>query len=37
MVVAIKEHVLIDIMQSRCKRENAGIVLLFSPAGLILF
>jgi len=26
--VAIKEHVLIGIMQSRCKRENAGIVLL---------
>ena len=31
MVVAIKEHALIDIMQSRCKRENAGIVLLFRP------
>ncbi len=31
MVMAIKEHVLIGIMQSRCKRENAGIVLLLRP------
>jgi len=39
MVVAIKEHVLIGIMQSRCWLENADIVLLFRPgrADVVLF